>query len=198
MDWQERWVAKSTPWDLNGPHPETAKIIEILKKYSITPQNILIPGCGRAHDAIPFLNSNAKVTAIDLAPEAIVQAKIFYGQNSDISFHAIDNGAFVQTLEKKFDLVFDRAMLCAIPLSSRQDYINHMDHALVDEGLFVSIAFQKIRPEIEGPPFAISEHQMFELMKEKFTLLEAYQVTCTSPIPAILGETAWLWKKRKA
>lgn len=197
MDWQQRWVAKSTPWDLNGPHPETIKIIEILEKYSITPQNILIPGCGRAHDAIPFLSLKAKVTAIDLAPEAIVQAKTLYGRYSDIQFQAIDNTAFAQTHEKKFDLVFDRAMLCAIPLSSRREYIEQMHHTLVDGGLFVSIAFQKIRPEIEGPPFAVSEQQMFELMKDKFTLLEAYQVTFTSPIPAILGETTWLWKKRK-
>jgi len=196
MDWQQRWIDRATPWDLNGPHPETAKIVRILKDLALIPKNILIPGCGKCHDAIPFLAMGAQVTGIDLAPEAIREAKILYGTTPHLELFSVENSDYALKNPGRHDLVFDRAMLCALSPSFHKSYIEMVKSVLNQSGYFVSIAFQKVRSDIEGPPFAIGETEMFGLMRKDFTLFGAYKVESVSPIPAILDETIWIWKKR--
>jgi methyl halide transferase len=71
-DWNERSVLGDTPWDKGAPAPP---LLSWIARYG--PLIRVVPGCGLGHDvrAIAKTSPDARVLGLDLAPEALVQAK---------------------------------------------------------------------------------------------------------------------------
>lgn len=195
-DWQKLWKDGESPWDLGAPHPETIRLVEILSAWSIVPKSVLIPGCGRAHDASAFLNEKTFVTGVDLSDVAIAEAKRLFGDYPNLRLVVSSNESFCAEHPNQFDLVFDRAMLCALREDLRIAYIDGLHHALRTSGVFCSLAFESFKFEVSGPPFKIDADEMTRLFMDRFTLLGSYRVKNPSPLPIIDQETLWIWKKR--
>ena len=195
-DWLSLWENGNSPWDLGAAHPETKRLLDLLLTWGISPKSILIPGCGRAHDASVFLNDTSFVTGVDLSEVAIAEAKRLFGSHKNIRLVVASNESFCAEHEKQFDLVFDRAMLCALREDLRSAYIKGVHSALSESGLFCSLAFEQFKDEISGPPFKIGAEEMMQLFSPSFTLLGSFRVEHPSPLPFIEQETLWIWKKR--
>jgi methyl halide transferase len=73
-DWNERYVLGDTPWEKGAPAPP---LLSWMARYGPLNGDVLVPGCGLGHDvrAIAKASPDARVVGLDLAPEALVQAK---------------------------------------------------------------------------------------------------------------------------
>lgn len=128
------------------------------------------PGCGRAHNAFALVQRGFRVVASDFVPEAVAEAKRLY-QHPDLTLRVEDAMAVVAGEEERYDLVFDRAMLCALEPSHRVAYIDACARRLKPGGLFLSLAFAALDPAYEGgPPFAVNERDLVDLLTPRFTI----------------------------
>jgi methyl halide transferase len=70
--WNQRYETGSTPWDSGLPSAELCRVIE---ESNIQPCRVLELGCGTGTNAILLAERGFEVTAVDLSPLAIEQAK---------------------------------------------------------------------------------------------------------------------------
>jgi len=172
--WHERWQQNNTAWDLQGPHPLTRELLKSAAELS--PNGLgsrwLIPGCGRAHDAKELLLTGVKnVTAKDLVPKAIDEAKQVYGGLKGLTFECGDVTQVTKDDEVSYDGIFDRAMLCALNGELRHQYVIAMTKLLRPGGVFASIPFAQTGNPEAGPPFAITEQELRNLFDPSFDIL---------------------------
>ena len=73
-DWNERYVLGDTPWEKGASAPP---LLAWMSRYGPLTGDVLVPGCGLGHDvrAIANASADARVVGLDLATEALVQAK---------------------------------------------------------------------------------------------------------------------------
>jgi thiopurine S-methyltransferase len=198
MDWHKRWVENTTTWDLGAPHPMTKSILE--KSNFLVAGSVkvswIIPGCGRAHDAVALNECGAtKIHAVDLSEIAIAEARKLYDRKFDICFDAVDINSLVTSHQGMYSGVFDRAMMCALTGVDRKEYLNTVKSLLKPGGLFVSIPFAKVsRPE-NGPPFQISEGEIRELFSMGWNILHLQQMVSPACDQKILSEWALIVQK---
>lgn len=196
--WHQRWANRQTGWDLNGPHPLTSEIIRLVGK--INPQTLhgkwLIPGCGRAHDALPLLAAGAShVSGRDLVPLAIDEARACYGQTPNLSLQCRNMLEIDPSEDGSIDAVFDRAMLCALPGDERAGYVESVTRLCHSGGIFASIPFAQTASPETGPPFQISESQLRQLFEPCWEILHLEERTDGFCDDRILKE--WLFIARK-
>lgn len=197
--WHERWAEKRTGWDLSGPHPLTSRLIEHVLKLSpeIISGRWLIPGCGRAHDAIPLLEAGAShVTGRDLVPMAIDEAKATYPGVKNLSLECGNIFDVQRGEEGIFDGIFDRAMLCALNGDDRARYVDSVTKLSRKGGIFASIPFATTSLPEAGPPFQISEAELRALFEQRWEILHLEERRDGSCDQKILSEWLFIAKKR--
>jgi SAM-dependent methyltransferase len=104
-DWNVRYVQSDTPWDTGRPSPELQRV---LAEWEIRPCRVLEMGCGTGDNAIYLAQQGFEVSAFDVAPLAIEQARAkARDAGVDIAFHVADF-AQLPDLNAPFPFVFDR------------------------------------------------------------------------------------------
>jgi SAM-dependent methyltransferase len=191
--WSARWQSQQTGWDLQGPHEGLERLLQLLNVSAVLEHNeaplvIYSPGCGRAHDAAGIVGGRVNlpqaiaartlhIIATDFAPEAIAAARDLYGAlekippgRHKIEFRVEDARAEVSAGQRgTVDIIFDRAMLCALRPELRAAYLKSCHQRLRRDGIFLSLPFTKIdatqeHPPGSGPPFQITLPEMKLLM----------------------------------
>ena len=103
--WNQRYESGSTPWDSGLPSTELRRVIE---EANIKPCRVLELGCGTGTNAVLLAQLGFDVTAVDLSPLAIAQAKQKASDASvDVSWICGDVCSIAKPNEA-FPLVFDR------------------------------------------------------------------------------------------
>jgi SAM-dependent methyltransferase len=187
-DWQKRWATKATGWDLHGPHPYLHRLTTYFPKKS----RVLVPGCGSAHDAAAIAKLGHEVDAFDLVPLAIDNARQYHPTSVHLF---VDDALQPKHLTGPYDIVFDRAMLCALSAEDRPTYLQHLGAYCLSGGLFAGILFAEVAQPEKGPPFAMSHAEIHELMHTHWTLLSWTDLPACGP-SAILKESVVLWRRR--
>jgi hypothetical protein len=199
--WQSRWSNRDTPWDLRGPHPLTHRVIELLATHCchiFHPGNkAYLPACGSAHDSMPLQKSGFSIVAEDLVADAVASAVQLYG--SETIHCRVGNSLETSAAEEaSFDLIFDRAALCAMQPHLRQTFWDSCMKKLKPGGVFASILFTRMKPEFEGvqgPPFIITTETIQGLFSDNVGLLAAEEYPCANQTGKILFETIVLVMK---
>ncbi len=168
--WQSRWREGRTGWDLGGVHPLFSELIDHASAAGLEEGGfILEPGCGRAHTGAALAGLGYKVTAFDVSQEAVDAAKKLYAHLANLELVVADLFALSNSWTNKFDAVYDRAVLCALPRSIRPAYVETCAKMIKPGGLFLSIPFTKLNiAESEGPPFAVCENDLEEMFTSRF------------------------------
>ena len=106
--WETRYRDGTTPWDAGGV---PTALREFLPRITAGAR-ILVPGCGSAYEARYFTEQGFDVIALDFSPAACEVARHTLGPFGDrvllADFFDFDAGA-------PFDLIYERAFLCALP-----------------------------------------------------------------------------------
>lgn len=170
--WQTRWREGRTGWDQAGPHPLLEIGLQAAEMMGGLLPGALVhePGCGRAHNAFALAERGFKVIASDFVPEAITEARTLY-QHPNLTLRVEDALTVMPGEDERYDMVFDRAMLCALEPPFRLLYLAACARRLKPGGLFLSFPFAALDPEFEGgPPFALSERELMALLTPAFTI----------------------------
>lgn len=204
-DWQKRWREGKTAWDLGGVHPLTERLfdkaLEDVKWPLADKHTALVPGCGRAHDAAYIAGLGYEVKAFDIVPEAIEAACSLYQNKQNLHLQVAD--VFEPEAADKgfYDLVFDRAVLCAFASSDQKAYVESCFQYLKSGGVFCTIPFTKINysdTKQSGPPFEVSMDRLYDLLCDGFSLVygEEFEVEAETE-SIIMCEALCVWRKKK-
>ncbi|MEB3245398.1 MAG: methyltransferase domain-containing protein [Vampirovibrionales bacterium] len=176
-DWQTRYCTQNTPWDLNQP----ARAFEALATQGWfsgrlnLPDSVqvLVPGCGRGHDAACFARAGHQVTGLDFSAEAIAQAQQQYGSHARfVVADAFDETALPPA---SFDAVIEHTFFCAIEPTHHAAYLQAVLRWLKPGGRLYGIFWLHGKPG--GPPFSTT----LEALQTLFTA--AFKIIWLAPNP---------------
>jgi len=187
--WSERFDKGFTPWDHQGV---PGVFVEFANEAAAQGHrtNVLIPGCGRAHEAGWLAGHGFAVEAIDFAPAAVAAAREQLGPHGGIVRQA-DFFAFEPV--RAIDWVYERTFFCALPPARRTDYATRMAELLAPGGLLAGLFFVTHKPS--GPPFGTSLDELHALLDPAFELVGERPVGDSMPMFA--GVERWLeWRRR--
>src|SRR4051794_38519244 len=70
--WDAQYQRGVTGWDIGGPAPA---FVDLLAAPDAPPPGrLIVPGCGRGHDALLFARAGFDVLGVDFAPLAVAEA----------------------------------------------------------------------------------------------------------------------------
>ena len=105
--WDLRFREGFMPWDAGGV---PAALREFLTREPAG-RRVLVPGCGSGYEVRAFAAAGHEVVAIDFSPAAIEAARSVLGELGRV----LVQGDFFAHPLGEFDLVYERAFLCALP-----------------------------------------------------------------------------------
>lgn len=198
QEWQERWLRSDLPaWDLKGPHPLLGLTMKYAKELGLLPDGakIVVPACGRAHDGASLVLEGFNVRCEDIVEEAIGAAKELYKDLPGLELK-VGNSLLTDSSDvAQWDMIFDRAALCAFSGEIRQSYVNACLEKLKVGGLFTSISFSEVGHGRGGPPFAISLDEIKKLFEDRCGLVKLEYRTDGSVDSVIKEEVIHIWRK---
>ncbi len=197
--WDERFARDFTPWHQPQPAAELGAFLQRQNQPAAT----LIPGCGHAEEVLQFIRAGWPVTALDFSAQAIQAAQ------QRLSAKNLPTGAQLELLQadffsyqpaSAFELIFERAFFCALPVAARSAIVAKWHDLLLPGGLLAGYFY--LQSEVpaaadkpRGPPFICAEPEFQQLMQTRFELLE--QQPASVSLPVFAGHEYWqVWRKK--
>ncbi|MCC7546219.1 MAG: methyltransferase domain-containing protein [Burkholderiales bacterium] len=175
------------PWDAGG-------VPEALRRYAceLPPgARILVPGCGSAYELYHLLENGFDALAIDFSPPAVARAQASMGRFAD---RVIEADFFVFEQGAPFDVMYERAFLCALPRKTWAAYARRTAQLLAPGGAIAGFFFFDDNPK--GPPFGTSEQELHALLDPLFEREQDEPVS--DSIPVFKGKERWqVWRRRE-
>lgn len=170
-DWEQRYQAGSSYWDLGQPAPP---LKNFLAKDILLPGKIAVPGCGRGYDALAFAEKGFEVVGFDFAETAIREAKVLATSDSlTAKFPPLFLQRDIFNLESeflgRFDYVLEHTCFCAITVEQRLSYVRLVHQLLKPKGELIGIFFTHDR--FGGPPFGTNPQEICQLWEPYFEIL---------------------------
>lgn len=190
--WETKYQAEQFRWDLGQPAPPLVDFFAT----AIAPRSgkIIVPGCGRGHDAVFLAQQGLEVTAVDFAPSAIAStATLAQAQNVSVELLERDIFELASSHQHQFQLLFEHTCFCAIAPEQRPKYVDLAATILASQGLLIGVFFTHGRPG--GPPFGSTPEEIETLFASQFEILtlEAIQ----NSVPSRQGDEHWgVFRKR--
>lgn len=182
--WDERFAAGITPWDFGGVPPD-------LKTWLAVPRGrlrVLVPGCGSAYEARTLAELGHDVTAIDFSDAALAAALKVMGPYSD---HLV-KADFFRFQPAVFDVVYERAFLCALPRARWRDWGRRISALVRSSGVLAGFFY--FDDNRRGPPFGVAPPLLDELL-ERFERVE--DRPAAQSLGVFQGKERWqVWKRR--
>jgi len=185
--WDTRFRGGVTPWDAHGVPP----ILEVWLKKRISPLRVLVPGCGTGYEVRAFAERGHEVLAIDFSDAALDAARRELGELANL----VRKDDFFSLQEKPFDVVYERAFLCALPRSLWTDWARRTAELVRPGGELAGFFY--FDDNERGPPFGIAAAQLNSLLRGNFQLSEKLPVPAEQSLPVFKGKEVWqVWKRR--
>ena len=185
--WDKRFGEGVTPWAATGV---PAALTAFAEKEAGAP-NTLIPGCGHAWEAAWLAARGWPVTALDFSPAAIETARGILGNWPG---HLVQDDFFTFAPAMPYDLIYERAFLCALPRKLWAGYGRRLHELLAPHGRLAGFFYFSEEPK--GPPFGVSPAQLDELLTPWF-VRETDEPVADS-VPVFAGRERWQVWRRKA
>jgi len=186
--WDARYEARFAPWDA-GRAP--ARLREFVAA-SPAPRKTLVPGCGSAHDVRLFAESGWDVTGIDFSREALEAARAVLGPHAG----RVREADFFAPLEgEPFDLVYERAFLCALPRRLWPAWGERLARLVRPGGELVGFFYFDAGER--GPPFPLhAQSELDALLAPAFE--RTSDLAVEDSIPVFVGKERWqAWRRRQ-
>jgi thiopurine S-methyltransferase len=189
--WNHRFRGNVTPWDSGRVPADLESFARTFGAEQSTGVRILIPGCGSGYEARHLAERGWQVKAIDFSAAAIDVARATLGSHAgclmQADFFAFDAGP-------PFDVIYERAFLCALPRRLWPDYARRVAHLLLPDGLLAGYFYFSDEPK--GPPFGTAPGELQVLLSRWFALEEDKPVA--DSIPVFAGKERWqIWRRTR-
>ncbi|MGJ8684033.1 MAG: SAM-dependent methyltransferase [Nonlabens sp.] len=181
--WQERYLTKSTGWDLGSISRPIKEYIDQLTDKNI---KILIPGAGNAHEAIYLVNKGfMNIHILDLAQLPLKNAQ---QQIPELPSSSFINGDFFEH-EGSYDLIIEQTFFCALEPRFRESYLKKNHELLNNNGTIAGVLFN-FEHKVNEPPFGGSIDEYETLFKPYFEI--AIMEPCYNSSPSRLGKELFI------
>jgi len=183
--WESRYRDGVIPWDA-GKVPES---LPGFARTLVPGARVLIPGCGSAYEAAYLARNKFHVLAIDFSPAAVAAARRTLGDRADIVRLA---DFFADDLGEPFDVIYERAFLCALPRTMWDSYATRCAQLLKPNGMIAGFFFFAQTPK--GPPFGTSAPELHGLLGRDFAKTQDEAVA--DSIDVFAGKERWMvWQR---
>jgi len=183
--WESRYRDGVIPWDAGkvpGSLPGFARTL-------VPGARVLIPGCGSAYEVAYLARNKFHVLAIDFSPAAVAAARRTLGDRADIVRLA---DFFADDLGEPFDVIYERAFLCALPRTMWGSYATRCAQLLKPNGMIGGFFFFAQTPK--GPPFGTSAPELNALLGRDFAKTQDEAVA--DSIDVFAGKERWMvWQR---
>lgn len=183
--WNDRYAEGSTGWDLGEAPPVVRRVSQDVvearrSQDSATPPRVLVPGCGRGHDAIGWAQAGATATGLDFAPLALEAARrLSERAGLPVSWVLGDVFDLPDALAGTFDVVWEQTCFCAIDPGQRRAYAESMTRALAPGGVLLGLFWRHGREG--GPPFNVTPEDVQTAFEGLMTLESVEEVPDSVP-----------------
>jgi hypothetical protein len=179
--WNQRYASGETPWTLQAI-PATLR--SFVKKTQ-TRGAVLIPGCGTDHAVLQFFRTAGfEVTAIDFSTVAVARIKKALG---NFDGKIIRGDFFTFDFQSRFDLIYERTFLCALPPQKWPQYAKRVAQLLRPRGTLVGIFFYGKEPD--PPPYPLNKARAGEIFGKYFQLVRDVKVS--DSVAMFAGRERW-------
>jgi SAM-dependent methyltransferase len=183
--WDLRFREGFMPWDAGGV---PAALREFLTREP-TGQRVLVPGCGSGYEVRAFVDAGHEVVAIDFSSAAIEAAR---GVLGDLGRVLVQGDFFAHSFGS-FDLVYERAFLCALPRPLWRRWAARVAAVVRPGGRLAGFFFWS--DDERGPPFGLKRAELEALLAPAFGRIEDAPVA--DSIPVFAGRERWqIWRRR--
>ncbi len=183
--WDARFREGFTPWDA-GKVPAALRDFLTREPAGL---RVLVPGCGSGYEVQALAAAGHDVRAIDFSPAAVEAAQRVLGPQG----HLVTLGDFFTLAAGDFDLVYERALLCALPRRLWSRWAARVAEVLRPRGRLAGFFFRS--DDERGPPFGLHDGEPERLLAPAFEQIEDAAVA--DSIPVFAGRERWqVWRRR--
>jgi SAM-dependent methyltransferase len=159
--WEERYRKGETPWDTGRPSSE---LVRVLAEEGIGPGRAVELGCGTGTNAVWLATQGFEVTALDLIPLAVEQARRrAEGAGVRAAFLVGDVLNPPGELAGPFDFVFDRGCYHVVRREDVGAYLRTLQSLTRPGTLALVLTGNAREPHDPGPPVVSEEEIRAEL-----------------------------------
>lgn len=188
--WIKAWEEGRTNFHQQQYNPKLLQYFPELKPQK--GQEVLVPLCGKTKDMVWLEELGLKVHGIELYEKAIesffVENKLAPVTREEVShfnnYHyqniTLSCGDFFQLNESsRYDFIYDRAALVALPEEMRKQYAEVIQRSLKYGGKCLLITFDYDQSKMDGPPFSVNSQEVYRLYQDNFkiTLMESSNIS---------------------
>ena len=184
--WDARYREAFMPWDAGGVPAALQRFLA----GEPAARRVLLPGCGAAYEARAFAERGHDVLAIDFSTLALERARALLGDWSRVLRHA---DFFADDLGAPFDIVYERAFLCALPRPHWARWAARVAEIVRPGGRVAGFFFRS--DDDRGPPFGLKAGEIEALLAPAFDRVADAPVE--DSIPVFAGRERWQeWRRR--
>jgi thiopurine S-methyltransferase len=176
--------------------------------------SVLVPLCGKSLDMLWLEQQGLEVTGVELAEQAAEEfcaenelafsvandddRKVYRLLEKNIRIIIDDFFGFAETYDNnKFDSLYDRAALVALPEEIREDYVAACRKLLCDRPAGMLITLEYPQDLMQGPPFSVPVKELQRLWPGRLSCLDCTEVLESLPKAKEAGiselkEYSWL------
>ena len=167
--WDQRYREGRDGWELGAPAPPLDAFVREDPRCPLPTGPVLVPGCGRGHEAALLADLGFEAIGLDLSGEALREARRLHGAarpglrwlQADLLDAASLRSAALA--DRSLQGVVEHTCFCAIDPSRRLDYLAAVTRLLAPGGWLLGLFWCHDRPG--GPPFGSDPQQLDDQLR---------------------------------
>jgi thiopurine S-methyltransferase len=155
--WDQRYREGADGWELGRPTPPLERFLRTDPRRPLPPGRVLVPGCGRGHEAALLAELGFAAIGLDFSAEAITRARELHGsERPELRWLHADlfDGPALETAgigPGSLQGVLEHTCFCAIDPAQRPAYLETVVRLLAPGGWLLGLFWCHSRAG--GPPW---------------------------------------------
>ncbi|MCT0198975.1 methyltransferase domain-containing protein [Synechococcus sp. CS-1325] len=196
--WNRRYREGGDGWELGQPAPPLSRFLRSHPQAPQAPGRVLVPGCGRGHEAALLETLGFQAIGLDLSEVALSEARRLHGE-ARTSLQWLQADLFDRKALEAAGLmagsikgIVEHTCFCAIDPGQRHDYIATVCRLLAPGGWLLALFWCHSRPG--GPPWG-SDPELVEAQLRQGGLVAEIWQPATGSVDSRHDEWLGLWRQ---